>query len=531
MRPGWFSESNTDLRLDGSNSQHIGNQFDPFRAGVSQDVSVTPGTTYTFKTFARGRISNDTYPAPSFTFKKMNARVGIDPNGGGVWTSPSIVWSSPVAPHDAWLPMEVQVTAASSTITVFIEGDFIQIDNCAAHIDIWFDSASLTAIGTPVNTAVPTNTPPPAVTNPPPASTATPFRPTATPGTWPTNTPFIPTATPSSFATNTPFVPTNTPVRITNTPWPTRTPLPTSTPWPTRTPFPTNTPLPSPTPLPTGPWFTATPTPVPVLPTSSPVATSAPVVAQPTAVIIAATNTPLPVPTATLEPTAETTGSENAQTEPTGESSEPTTVSEAAPTAPLAPTGGTICINTFSDDNANGVRDELEGYMAGIAVMIGQNNTVQERGTTTGTSDPICFDGLTAGEYEVAQRIPNSLELTTTGSLTLDVQEDQTIGIEFGSRFKEAPTSEDLAATEQAIADAQAASEQPTVATDTAPTSSTSTSTSTSTSGSASSETNDSIATTNPTNGFNLSSFIGIAVLALAVILLGIILIVLLRRG
>ncbi|MCZ7673215.1 MAG: hypothetical protein M5U34_41925 [Chloroflexi bacterium] len=46
--PKWSAETNPALVHSGSVSQHVGNQWDTWHAGVWQNVSVTPGSTYRF---------------------------------------------------------------------------------------------------------------------------------------------------------------------------------------------------------------------------------------------------------------------------------------------------------------------------------------------------------------------------------------------------------------------------------------------------------------------------------------------------
>lgn len=125
---------------------------------------------------------------------------------------------------------------------------------------------------------------------------------------------------------------------------------------------------------------------------------------------------------------------------------EPTAEKKATPTAkPIS--FGTICINSFADDNASGIRDTDEGYMAGIPVTVKQAEKIVEQGVSTGTQQPVCFAELAPGEYEVSQQPPASLELTTAGTAVLNLKESQTIGLEFGSRVRPMPT-DTLAPTE-----------------------------------------------------------------------------------
>ncbi len=194
--PKWFAETNTALVHSGSASQHVGNQWDTWHAGVWQNVSVNSGSTYRFTFWARGRGSMEQYPAASEGGLQMNVRAGIDPSGnGGIWYDSDIVWSGAANPHDTWQQVTVEATAVNNTITVYTSANWAVkgVNQCRAHLDVWFDSAELIEVGPP-----PTNTPPPQPTSPPlPAATNTPVPPAAT-------------ATSVEVATDTP-VPTDTP--------------------------------------------------------------------------------------------------------------------------------------------------------------------------------------------------------------------------------------------------------------------------------------------------------------------------------
>jgi hypothetical protein len=299
--PKWGPEFNSALILDGQRSQHVGNQFDTWHGGVMQTISVTPGTTYRFSFSARGRASNEQYPAPSDSVVNLGVRAGIDPEGRGLWYQ-GVVWGGAISPHDNWQTAVVNVTAVSDKITVYAQADLSGANFCRAHLDVWFDKAELVAAAPPAtNTPLP---PPP----PPPQPVAT-------------NTPLPPPST------NTPEVP------------PTETPIPTAT------------------------------------------------------------------ATATAEP----------------------------------PQGGTICVNAFSDVNANGVQDSTEGYMAGVTFTLARDNQIVGQAIAGGTDKAICFEALPPGSYQIAQVIPAALELTTAANATIDIQAGQAVELKFGSRIRSQP--------------------------------------------------------------------------------------------
>ncbi|MEM9774125.1 MAG: hypothetical protein AAF902_06065 [Chloroflexota bacterium] len=216
-RPVWSPELATaKLINEGARSQHIGNQWDTWRAGVFQTVNgLTAGQTYRLTVNMYGRISNEQFTTEANTSEngaQMVGRVGIDPGANGNWTASSIVWGGNISPHDSWQTATVEAVATGPSMTVFVDANFGGVNNCRKHMDMWFDSANLVQAG-----PAPTNTPPPAPTQPPapppPPATATPLptsTPTITPTPLPTNTPTVtPTPTPAggticinSFADN-----------------------------------------------------------------------------------------------------------------------------------------------------------------------------------------------------------------------------------------------------------------------------------------------------------------------------------------
>lgn len=193
--PHWSAETvSAPLINSGSASQHVGNSWDTWAAGVLQTVNVTPGSTYRFTVWARGRGSNDNYPAPSEGGLRMDVQVGIDPNGSGIWSDGDVKWSGLIQPHDQWQQVSVEVTATGNKVSVFTAADYglEGVNQCRAHLDVWFDTAELIEVGPPpTNTPLPQPTsppPPPATSTPIPTATLVPTE-TAVPTETPTNTP------------------------------------------------------------------------------------------------------------------------------------------------------------------------------------------------------------------------------------------------------------------------------------------------------------------------------------------------------
>ncbi|HSJ57820.1 MAG TPA: hypothetical protein VLC95_11605 [Anaerolineae bacterium] len=190
----------------------------PFRAGIYQQVNVTPGVVY---------MADAGWAAA--TRDNFERKIGLDPTGGTNPNAPSVVWGPAEWHINSWPDLTVSTRATGPKMTVFVYishmttygNDWIFID----AVGLWPD----------------------------------PSQPAMTPTFTPSPVPPTPTRRP---ATRTP-----SPVPATNTPAATPTPADTETPMPTDTPLPTDTPVPSDTPT-----ATATPsdTPTPAPPTATP---------------------------------------------------------------------------------------------------------------------------------------------------------------------------------------------------------------------------------------------------------------------
>lgn len=139
--------------------------------------------------------------------------------------------------------------------------------------------------------------------------------------------------------------------------------------------------------------------------------------------------------------------------------------------------------------------------MGRVTLTVAQNNTIIATGLSNGTADPICFDEIPAGSYQVAQIVPAGLETTTAPQTDISVQEGSTVGVEFGSRIQ-ATAQPPAPATEVAV-------NQPTPDTSSTPTDA---------------------AAGSDDSGPGALAFVGLAVIGLAVVLLGVLIFLVLRQ-
>lgn len=160
------------------------------------------------------------------------------------------------------------------------------------------------------------------------------------------------------------------------------------------------------------------------------------------------------------EPTAEATLEPEGGVSPTEEASATLEV-VATPTAP-PPSGGTICLNAFNDLDANGLRAESDGYMAGVTFTLSQGNSVVGQTVSRGVAEPVCFENIEAGSYQIAQILPASLEPTTATNFTLDLISGQAVSLEFGSRIRTVVNATEVAAANTPAVQPEATSPSPT---------------------------------------------------------------------
>ena len=154
--PNFSAETVTaELIHGGSAAAHIGRQFDPWHAGLKQDVTVPPNTPLQFCAYNRLFANNANYgKEPSVSSLNGRGSVGIFPDGFVEWNNSGVVWSGQINPHDAWQQVCVQATSGpSGKVSIFTSNDYR--GSGAIHLDAWWDDATLTATGQAQPTAAP----------------------------------------------------------------------------------------------------------------------------------------------------------------------------------------------------------------------------------------------------------------------------------------------------------------------------------------------------------------------------------------
>ena len=165
VSPTFSAEVNPVIVRSGSASQHIGNRYDPWHAGIKQLVSVPPNTPLRFCAFGRLFANNEDFEdASSVSSINGQMQVGIFPNGDAEWNTGGILWSAMANPHDAWQEICMEATSGEAgRVTVFVSSSYRGFS--AYHLDAWWDDATL-VVTAPPPTAAPTSPPPGQVSTP-----------------------------------------------------------------------------------------------------------------------------------------------------------------------------------------------------------------------------------------------------------------------------------------------------------------------------------------------------------------------------
>jgi hypothetical protein len=360
-------------------SQKQFNTYAHHRAGVYQQVDVQPGSKLTFTAWAQVWSSGQSDPDKCDEFGNYQVWAGIDPTGGRDGNSGNIVWSQPIMACNQWVFLQVETVAKSGKATVFLKGE---PGYRMKHNDAYWDDATL------VVHAPPTPTPRP------PTATPTPRPPTATP----TPTP-VPDAVANAESVNLYAGPGENYDLV--------------------------------GPIPQGMFMDVTGrnesgdwlyiqaangrigwAPASQLEVNLTVSS----VAQGE---IPPTPTPIPTDTPTVTPTPVHT---------------PTPTVTPTPTFTPTPEVGRICILSYDDRNANGLRDPGETMLGNSVFTVSDPTHAVGGYTTNGLSEPYCFESLKPGYYFVAELNAPGYDSTTYDTWGVTLGSGSVFNLEFGNQ-------------------------------------------------------------------------------------------------
>lgn len=100
---------------------------------------------------------------------------------------------------------------------------------------------------------------------------------------------------------------------------------------------------------------------------------------------------------------------------------------------------GEICVVLYEDLDGNQMRSQNELFLAGGVVSVNNRvGTYSETKETIGGNpalvDPVCFENVPEGEYNISMGIPEGYNATTSVNYALTVSAGDTIVIDFGAQ-------------------------------------------------------------------------------------------------
>lgn len=400
LSPDFSRELNSLLIHGGISSQHVGRRFDPWHAGVKQDLTVAAGSQVRFCAYGRIFAANGNFEQEeSWSGHNGRLRVGISPNGLTEWTG-AITWSAEANPHNLWQQICVDATVgAAGQISVFTSADFR--GTTAFHLDVWWDDASLVVIGQ----QPPADTPPDA---PPEATDAAPDAPP-----------------PAAAAITCDTREDGTVVRVVQS----------------------------------GDTLSTIAlgcdTSVDALRSLNNLTTDILSIGQ--VIIVEGTAAAAPEPTATSEATEEPASEEPTDAEPAA--SEEPVIEE--PESPVS-SEGEVCVEAFNDSNANQVKDADEQLLGGVGFTLSDALGPQSTHVTSGLeTSAYCFGGLAPGAYVIEVRTPVGVSSTTDQRWEIGVTAGTTFNVQFGGTRGETAPQPDLTEPDEQPVEEPAASDEP----------------------------------------------------------------------
>jgi len=121
------------------------------------------------------------------------------------------------------------------------------------------------------------------------------------------------------------------------------------------------------------------------------------------------------------------------------------------PTPTPEPGFAKVCVVLFNDLDGTGMRTEGETYLYGGVVSINDRlGQVSLTGTTVAGNpdevDPLCFENIPEGSYNITVAIPDGFNATTITNYPLEVKAGEQATIDFGAQVATAAPGEQAAA-------------------------------------------------------------------------------------
>lgn len=119
----------------------------------------------------------------------------------------------------------------------------------------------------------------------------------------------------------------------------------------------------------------------------------------------------------------------------------PTPTGEAVIATPAQPSPtpdqgeANVCVLLYEDTNGDALHQETESTIPEGAVSVtGTSGQYSQTANTTSGIDPVCFEKVTQGTYNISVAAPEGYNPTTQLNFTLDIKSGEQIFVDFGAQ-------------------------------------------------------------------------------------------------
>jgi hypothetical protein len=119
----------------------------------------------------------------------------------------------------------------------------------------------------------------------------------------------------------------------------------------------------------------------------------------------------------------------------TPDPSQATAIPLATPTPEIGT--ATICVLLYNDVNGDALHQDTEGVIENGAVSVtGTSGQYSRTANTTDLVEPVCFESVLSGTYNISVAAPEGYNPTTQQNFTIDVKVGEQIFVDFGSQVR-----------------------------------------------------------------------------------------------
>ena len=111
-----------------------------------------------------------------------------------------------------------------------------------------------------------------------------------------------------------------------------------------------------------------------------------------------------------------------------------------------------VCVLLFDDVNGDALHQDTEGVIENGAISVtGTSGQYSKTANTTNSVDPICFEGVLSGTYNISVAAPEGYNPTTQQNYTIEIKVGEQIYVDFGAQVRTVTQAETAQAQDTGI--------------------------------------------------------------------------------